>query len=287
MRTQRRILTALLSSVLAAVLLTACSDDETTVIVGHDGTPEMQVAAAVYAGALARTGVAVDTRDGGESQPRLLDAVASGDLGLFPAFTGSLLEELTPKPSAVTSEDVLADVNRSLPQQVSIGDPALVSNRWQVLARTDEIERRGVKDLADCGRFGRDDAALVVTTNPPVSVREAVAPCRTRAVTSVGSADELVAEVRTGGAFGLTTAIDLATVEDLADVQAIPSKGTPIAQDLVPVCDCGLRGTPQQKALPRGPGELPTADLAQMVREVRSGSSPRAAAGQWLATHSV
>ncbi|QRY63566.1 ABC transporter substrate-binding protein [Gordonia sp. PDNC005] len=287
MRTQRRILTALLSSVLAAVLLTACSDDETTVIVGHDGTPEMQVAAAVYAGALARTGVAVDTRDGGESQPRLLDAVASGDLGLFPAFTGSLLEELTPKPSAVTSEDVLADVNRSLPQQVSIGDPALVSNRWQVLARTDEIERRGVKDLADCGRFGRDDAALVVTTNPPVSVREAVAPCRTRAVTSVGSADELVAEVRTGGAFGLTTAIDLATVEDLADVQAIPSKGTPIAQDLVPVFASGLLGKSQLKALSRVAGELTTADLAQMVREVRSGSSPRAAAGQWLATHSV
>lgn len=287
MRTQRRILTALLSSVLAAVLLTACSDEETAFVVGHDGTPEMQVAAAVYAGALARTGVAVDSRDRGESQPRLLDAVASGDLGLFPAFTGSLLEELTPKPTAVTSEDVLADVNRSLPQQVSIGDPALVSNRWQVLARTDDIERGGVKDLADCGRFGREDAALVVTANPPVSVREAVAPCHTLAVASVGSADELVAKVRAGGAFGLTTAIDLATVEDLTDVQAIPSKGAPIAQDLVPVFASGLLGKPQLKALSRVAGELTTADLAQMVREVRGGSSPRAVAGQWLATHSV
>ncbi|WP_341257730.1 glycine betaine ABC transporter substrate-binding protein [Gordonia malaquae] len=222
-----------------------------------------------------------------ESEPRLLDAVASGDLGLFPAFTGSLLEELTPKPTAVTSEDVLADVNRSLPQQVSIGDPALVSNRWQVLARTDDIERRGVKDLADCGRFGREDAALVVTANPPVSVREAVAPCHTLAVASVGSADELVAKVRAGGAFGLTTAIDLATVEDLTDVQAIPSKGAPIAQDLVPVFASGLLGKPQLKALSRVAGELTTADLAQMVREVRGGSSPRAVAGQWLATHSV
>ncbi|MFC3244098.1 glycine betaine ABC transporter substrate-binding protein [Gordonia humi] len=283
---QRRITTALVAGVLAAVSLTACADDQRPLTVGHGDSPEMTTAAAVYAGALARTGMDVETLPHAESQKELLDRVASGGLGLFPAFTGDLLVQLTPAPTAISAEDVIADVNRSLPQQVAIGDPASVSDRWQVLAGQDLKERSGVETLADCGRFPADLPIVVVQT-PSTSVLDAIAGCHHGPVRSVPTVDELVTQVRTGRALGLATALDTASVTDLAGVQALKSDGPPIAQDLVPVFASGRFEKPQLKALSRVAGELTTADLAQLVREVRDGGSPRAVADQWLATHGV
>ncbi|WOC11134.1 glycine betaine ABC transporter substrate-binding protein [Gordonia sp. MP11Mi] len=282
---QQRITAAVAAAVIAAVSLTACgNDDDPALTVGHDGSAESRTAAAIYAGALAGTGLKVQRTDDSAPQDELLDRVASGDLGLYPSFTGDLLVQLTPAPTAVTADDVLADVNRSLPQNVSVGDPALVSDRWQILAPQKAIEGAGVESLADCGKFPTG-LPLVVTKAPPTSVLDAVAVCHHGPVKTVATADELVSAVRGGGVLGLTTALDAASVEDLTDVQTLKSDGAPIAQQLVPVYASGHLGKLQLKALSRVAGDLTTADLAQMVREVREGSDPRAVAGEWLSTH--
>ncbi|MCF8590248.1 glycine betaine ABC transporter substrate-binding protein [Gordonia liuliyuniae] len=282
---QQRITAVVAAAVIGAVSLTACGNDEDTALtVGHDGSAASRTAAAVYAGALARTGIDVRSTADSAAQPDLLEQVASGDLGLYPAFTGDLLVQLTPAPKAVAAEDVLADVNRSLPQNVSVGDPALVSDRWQILAPQKAIEGADVESLADCGKFPAG-LPLVATKTPPVSVLDAVAVCHHGPVKTVETADELVTTVRAGGVLGLTTALDAASVPDLTDVQTLKSDGAPIAQQLVPVYASGQLEKPQLKALSRVAGELTTADLAQMVREVREGSDPRVVAGQWLSTH--
>ncbi|WP_165943113.1 glycine betaine ABC transporter substrate-binding protein [Gordonia zhaorongruii] len=287
MRTQRRTLAALVAAVLAAVALTACGGaDDPVVRVGHDGTPEMRTAAAIYAGALARTGLKVHTLDAAPDGDQLIDDVASGDVGVYPAYTGDLLRQLTPAPKALTPEDVLADVNRSLPQQVSIGDPSLVSDRWQILAGQGLIEHSGIEDLAECGRFP-GGLPLLTTQAPPQEALGAAKACRYGAVEQVDSREELVQRVRDGHALGLITALDAASVPDLTDVQALPSKGAPIAQALVPVFRSGLMAKPQLKALSRVAGELTTADLAQLVREVREGGDPHVVAGRWLGTSGV
>lgn len=292
MGTQQRItarrFTAALTAVVAAVSLTACGggDDDDALTVGGDGSAQSRTAAAIYAGALSRTGMRVQTVADAIPKAELLDRVASGDLGLFPSFTGELLVQLTAAPKAVTAEDVVTDVNRSLPQNVSIGDPALVSDRWQILAPQNAIEASAVETLADCGRFPAGQP-LVVTRTPPSSVLDAVAVCHHGPVRTVASVDELVTQVRAGGVLGLTTALDAASVDDLTDVQTLSSDGAPIAQQLVPVYASGKMEKPQLKALSRVAGELTTADLAQLVREVRDGSDPRAVAAEWLSTHGV
>ncbi|GEE02088.1 putative lipoprotein LpqZ [Gordonia spumicola] len=283
MRTQRRLLAALLAAALAGVLLTACSDDASPLLVGHDGTPEMRTAAAIYAGALSRTGIDVETADEPTANP--IDAVASGDLGLFPAFTGDLLRRLTPNPTALTSDDVLADVNRSLPQQVSIGDPAAVSNRWQVVVRAEEITDGGPADLVDCDNRRADRTDIVSTRPLTKQVTDAFARCGIVAATVVPPA-EFIDRVR-AGALGLAPALDTASVVDLNGVRTVTSEGGPIAQDLVPVFASAALGKSQLKALSRVAGELTTTDLAQLVREVRGGASPSVVAGQWLSTHGV
>ncbi|MGO3326658.1 glycine betaine ABC transporter substrate-binding protein [Gordonia sp. (in: high G+C Gram-positive bacteria)] len=278
--------TAAVAAAVMAVSLTACSDDDPALTVGHDASVESRTAAAVYAGALARTGIAVQTNSDSASQGELLDQVASGELGLFPSFTGDLLVQLTPAPKALTAQDVLADVNRSLPQQVSIGDPSLVSDRWQVLAQQKAIEDAGAEKLADCGRLPAG-LPLLVTRDPGKSVLDAVAACHHGPVQTVATTDELVSRVRSGDALALTTALDSASVEDLTGVQTLQSEGAPIAQQLVPVFASGQMEKPQLKALSRVAGELTTADLAQMVREVRGGADPRTVARQWLSTNGV
>ncbi|MCF8570603.1 ABC transporter substrate-binding protein [Gordonia sp. HY002] len=281
-------ITAIVGAVVVAVSLAACGgDDDPVLTVGHDGSVESRTAAAVYAGALARTGLQVETVADSASQAELLDQVASGGLGLYPAFTGDLLVQLTPAPKAVTAPDVLADVNRSLPQQVSIGDPALVSDRWQILAQQTAIEASGAETLADCGRLQGEEKPLLVTRTPPPSVLGAVAVCEHGPVQTVATAEEAASRVRSGDALGLTTALDSASVDDLTGVQTLKSDGAPIAQQLVPVFASGPMAKPQLKALSRVAGELTTADLAQMMRKVRDGSDPRAVARQWLSTNGV
>lgn len=282
---QRRIMAAVAATVFT-VSLAACNEQDPALTVGDDGSVESRTAAAVYAGALARTGLKVQPTTEPAPQTELLDQVASGDLGLFPAYTGDLLGQLTPEPKALSADDVLADVNRSLPQQVSIGDPSLVSNRWQVLAGQQAIEISGVETLADCGKLSKGKP-FVVTRTPPQPVLKAVSVCHTTGVQQVATTTELMSKVRSDEALGLTTALDSASVEDLTDVQALQSDGAPIAQQLVPVFVSGRMEKPQLKALSRVAGELTTADLAQMMRKVRGGADPRAVAGQWLSTNGV
>ncbi|MCF8605733.1 ABC transporter substrate-binding protein [Gordonia sp. HY442] len=278
---------AAIAAAVVAVSLAACGgDDDPALTVGHDGSVESRTAAAVYASALARTGLHVQTVADSASQAELLDQVASGDLGLYPSFTGDLLVQLTPAPKAMTAPDVLADVNRSLPQQVSVGDPSLVSDRWQVLAQQTAIESAGAETLADCARLP-GEMPLLVTQTPPPSVLDAVAVCHHGPVQTVATAEEIASRVRSGDALGLTTALDSASVDDLTGVQTLKSDGAPIAQQLVPVFASGPMEKPQLKALSRVAGELTTADLAQMMRKVRDGADPRAVAGQWLSTNGV
>ena len=286
-RSPRRTVAVLLSGAVAAAVV-ACGGDGggPALTVAHDGTLEMRVAAAVYGGALARTGVRVTTHDAPDGESALLDGVASGEVGLFPAFTGDLLQRLTPNPSAITSDDVLAEVNRSLPQQVSVGDKSLVSDRWQVLAGQDLTASASVENLADCGRLPAG-LPLVVSGDPSPAVLAAAAPCQHGPVEKVRGAREVFDRVRDGRALGLIAALDAASVTDVPDVGSLKSDGAPIAQDLVPVFRSPLLEKPQLKALSRVAGELTTTDLAQMMREVRDGADPGAVAGRWLATHGV
>ncbi|MFT3714724.1 MAG: hypothetical protein QM774_01895 [Gordonia sp. (in: high G+C Gram-positive bacteria)] len=118
----------LLLAVLTALIavLAACGEasDTKELHVASSGTPQMKAAAALYAVALTRAGTPATT-DGAPTgdDARLLDAIAAGDIDLFPAFTGDVLTDLTPSPPALTGDELQAQVSRSLPQGVAIGDP--------------------------------------------------------------------------------------------------------------------------------------------------------------------
>ncbi|ALG86686.1 ABC transporter substrate-binding protein [Gordonia phthalatica] len=278
---------ALLATVgLAATLLTACGSDAADPFrVGSDGSATMRVAAAVYAGALQRTGVRIEVQPKPEGDRRLLDETAQGDLDLFPAFTGELLTTLTPKPEATSAADVEDAVNRALPQDVTIGDPAAVDNRRQLVLSQRLVDERHVTDLAGCGALP-PGMPLVTTGTLTDDDRTAFAACRVGPVTEGLTAAEVVRRVASGTQLGTLTGLEAATaLAGHDDVTAVRSADTgPRSQDLVPVFRAGRVGKSQMKALSRVAGELTTADLAAMAQKVDGGADPTAVANEWLST---
>ncbi len=284
--------------VVALIALTGCgSDDAEPLRIRSDGSTPMRVAAAVYAGALARTGVPVDVDDpAGGDRPggdparmrELVDATARGEVDLFPALSGTLLSTLVPRPTETASADVEVAVNRALPQDVTIGDPAAVSDRPRMIAAQSLLEAHDVSALADCGSL---PAGLPVVTTGVLTpeLRHAFGGCRFGAVVERVAAAEVVRRAATGEALGVLTGFEAAAdVSERSDVVVLRADGDgPIAQDLVPVYRSARIGKSQTKALSRVAGELTTADLMELVARVDRGADPRAVADEWRSTRGV
>lgn len=285
----RRCAAVLAAAALTATLLTACgSDDVEPFRVGSDGSATMRVAAAIYAGALAGTGVRVETVRGDDGDRRLLDDTAQGDLDLFPAFTGDLLVTLTSKPEAVSAGDVEDAVNRALPQAVTIGDPAAVSNRRQLVVTQKLVDAHRVTDLAGCGALPAG-MPLVTTGTLTTDERAAFAVCRVGPITERLTPTQVVDRVAAGPVLGALTGLEAASAltghDDLIGLRSETSG--PRAQDLVPVFRAGRVGKSQMKALSRVAGELTTAELADLTKKVEAGADPVAVADEWLSTSGV
>lgn len=92
------------------------------VTVGAGASPDSRVLAEIYAGVLRGTGSPVRTEPGlaGGEDLTELDA---GTVDLVPEYTGELLLRLQPGASAITSDEVYEELNRSLPQGLSVSDP--------------------------------------------------------------------------------------------------------------------------------------------------------------------
>lgn len=282
----RRLTSSLLVAAAAVTLLTACGSDEPAPFsVGSDGTAAMRVAAELYAGSIARTGVRVEVRDDSRGDRRLLDDAAQGDLDLFPAFTGDLLVTLTPAPTASSTEDVEQAVSRALPQGVVIGDPAAVSNRRQVVLSRSLMDTAGVTDLADCGALP-PGMPLATTGKLSADDRAAFGRCRFGAVEEGLTPAEVVARVSTGRQLGALTGLEAASALSGNDaVTGLRSaESGPMAQDLVPVYRSAQVGKSQMKALSRVAGDLTTTDLAEMAAKVEKGADPAVVAREWLVT---
>ncbi|GAA4477483.1 hypothetical protein GCM10023094_19830 [Rhodococcus olei] len=114
----------------AAAAVAGCAPSSTltadpapaAVTVGAGASPDSRVLAEIYAGVLRGAGSPVRTEPGlagGED----LTALDAGTVTLVPEYTGELLLRLQPGASAITSDEVYEELNRSLPQGLSVSDP--------------------------------------------------------------------------------------------------------------------------------------------------------------------
>ncbi len=289
---------AAMTVLLLGLGLTACTSSGTppprTLVVGAQSTPAMTVLARIYATVLRNTGANVSADLTTGTYPQLLDAMGGGRLDLFPAGSGALLADLAPQQNSTSSEDVYNDLNRSLPQGVSVGDPTTVAAAPQIFVASSLAERSGATDLASCARL--PEGLPVVTASAPdpgVVAAFSTAGCRLGPTEILGSTTAVVDRVASGSALGILSPLDVdggdagAAATSLQALTVATTTTGPRAQDLVPVYRTAALSRDQVKAINKVAGELTTADLAAMAGKARSGANPSDLAATWLAEHGL
>ncbi|MDL9937061.1 glycine betaine ABC transporter substrate-binding protein [Gordonia sp. ABSL1-1] len=303
---------AILTVVVAVALgLAGCAQPSSAptdpIRIGSADTAALRVMAEIYAGALRNSGSEVAGEMTTGDDARLLDEMDHAELDLFPAFTGGLLSELTPayathgvtgQPRIGSADEVYDDVNRSLPQGVSVGDPTPVSAAPQIFVATRLAEQSGVGSLGDCSRLPTDLPVLAITDPSPETLRAFVtAGCRLGPVRVVGDVVELLNGLAEGRAIGVLSPLAVAGLGEEADgVQAlkapletgpVPPIVGPRPQILVPVFRTAALSREDVKTVNKVAGEITTADLAAMARQVDAGKNPREVAITWLGDHGL
>lgn len=310
------LLVAALAAVVAGCSASTFSDDRPLVL-GAADNPTMRVMAAVYAGALRNAGSAVagDVRIGDDQV--LLDEMDLAAVDLFPAFSGQLLAQLAPQLTPIAADDVYADLNKSLPQGVSVGDPTMVSAQPHIFVATRTADASRIADLADCTRLPAGLPVVVIGEPDAATLSAATAAgCRFGPIQTASTTNEVISRVAAGTAVGILTPLDVAgddaggaagkiralksAAPESAETSAPQSSSAPDAsaaptttvvgtraQDLLPVYrDAALSGD-EVKTVNKVAGELTTADLASLTRRAIAGEKPADVASGWLAEHAL
>ncbi|OZE79020.1 ABC transporter substrate-binding protein [Rhodococcus sp. 15-649-2-2] len=281
-----------------AGLLGGCSTAESAdpagepIVVGSGSSDISRLLAQIYAGGLRSTGVDVEVKDGLGDRADYLAALDRGEVSMVPDLTGDLLHTFDTLAGATEAEDVFTELNRSLPAGLSVGDYATAEDRLAIAVAPDSASDDG-ETVAEFLR--REDVTVGTVEGEvhPMDVRTEgvgspsftgagfsefmVYPDAEFAVDDLNSGAVDALAIRTAS-FG-PLAKDLTTLPD--DEHVYP------AQNVVPLYRNGVLSESALRSFSVVAGELTTADLADMIGEVRSGVASGDVAGRWLGEHNL
>ncbi|OZC93661.1 ABC transporter substrate-binding protein [Rhodococcus sp. 06-412-2C] len=281
-----------------AGLLGGCSTADSAepagepIVVGSGSSDISQLLAQLYAGGLRSTGVDVEVKDGLGDRADYLAALDRGEVSMVPDLTGDLLRTFDTLAGATEAEDVFTELNRSLPAGLSVGDYATAEDRLAIAVAPDSASDDG-ETVAEFLR--REDVTVGTVEGEvhPMDVRTEgvgspsftgagfsefmVYPDAQFAVDDLNSGAVDALAIRTAS-FG-PLAKDLTTLPD--DEHVYP------AQNVVPLYRNGVLSESALRSFSVVAGELTTADLADMIGEVRSGVASGDVAGRWLGEHNL
>ena len=122
-----------------------------TIVVGSQAYYSNEIIAEIYAQALENAGFEVERRFQIGQRDAYLPALESGEVDLFPEYTGNLLQFYDPETTATTSEDVYAALQGALPEGLVVLDqsPATDQDSYNVTAEfAAEYGLSSLEDLA-------------------------------------------------------------------------------------------------------------------------------------------
>ena len=222
---------------------------------GASAEPESAVMAQIYADALRHAGAAVSHQTSIGDDSTLLGAMDRADVDLFPAYTGTMLAKLAPEMAPQTADDTYNDLNRALPQGVSVGDPTPVNATPEVFVGSALASSTGIEDLTGCSRLPSGLPLLVIAeptgqTEPTeATLRELTAAhCALGPVQRVPEVKTALARVASGSALGLfsSLAVSTALADGPADkIQALSTPEPPAAESSTTASRAPQSGTPQ------------------------------------------
>lgn len=267
----------------------AVEQPSSTIVVGSSDTVHSELLAQIYAGALRSTGAAVRTQldagDNGES----LAALDRGDVDVVPELMGELLDAFDSTSEATEADDVFTDLNKSLPQGLSVSDYATAED-GVALVIADVNPFSGAETITDIASSCSQATVSVTSANAEAlnRVRDRYG-CSFASVRIEADEEAVVEAVQTGSeavsAGVIRTASSGPKAKDLTALD--DDEGAFRAQNVVPLFRDGVLNENEIKAFGVVAGELTTADLADMIGEVREGARSDEVAARWLGEHNL
>ncbi|MCZ4079522.1 ABC transporter substrate-binding protein [Rhodococcus sp. H36-A4] len=271
----------------------AAEQPSSTIVVGSSDTVQSELLAQIYAGALRSSGADVRAQlDAGNSGDSLA-ALDRGDVDVVPELIGELLDTFDSTSEATEADDVFADLNKSLPQGLSVSDYATAED-GVALVIADASPFPGAETITDIA--SRCSQATVSVTAVNVEALNRVRDlygCSFASVRIEADEEAVVEAVEAGAVKGsesvavgvIRTASSGPKAKDLTALD--DDEGAFRPQNVVPLFRDGVLNENEIKAFGVVAGELTTADLADMIGEVRGGARSDEVAARWLGEHNL
>ncbi|MGV9193289.1 ABC transporter substrate-binding protein [Microbacterium sp. MC2] len=131
---------------------TPADSDGTTIVVGSQAYYSNEIIAEIYAQALEGAGFDVERSFNIGQRDAYLPSVESGEITLFPEYSGNLLQFFDPDTEARSADDVYAALADALPEGLTVLDQASATDQDSYTvtrAFAEEYDLTTIADLAD------------------------------------------------------------------------------------------------------------------------------------------
>jgi osmoprotectant transport system substrate-binding protein len=125
------------------------SSSSDTIVIGSQAYYSNEIIAEIYAQALENAGVTVERQFNIGQRDAYLPELESGDVDLFPEYTGNLLQYYDAEATATTSDDVYAALADALPDGLEVLDQSSATDQDSYNVTSDFAEANDLESLAD------------------------------------------------------------------------------------------------------------------------------------------
>ena len=165
--TRTRLLAVAAAAVTAAVALAGCSSGNPlstssspassggasdTIVVGSQSYPSTEIIAEVYAQALEAKGLKVTRKFDIGQRNAYMPAIKSGEVQLFPEYTGNLLQYFDPKATETDPQGVYNALRAALPSSLTVLDMATAADQDSYTVTKAFADKWHLKTIADLAK---------------------------------------------------------------------------------------------------------------------------------------
>jgi len=120
-----------------------------TIVIGSQAYYSNEIIAEIYAQALENAGFEVERNFQIGQRDAYLPALESGEVDLFPEYTGNLLQFYDPETTATTSDDVYAALQEALPEGLTVLEQSSATDQDSYNVTAAFADEFGLSSLAD------------------------------------------------------------------------------------------------------------------------------------------
>ncbi|MDE0545818.1 ABC transporter substrate-binding protein [Microbacterium sp. C7(2022)] len=140
-----------------------------TIVVGSQAYYSNEIIAEIYAQALENAGFDVERQFQIGQRDAYMPSIESGDITLFPEYTGNLLQYFDPETDARSAEDVNAALADALPDGITVLDVSSASDQDSYTVTAEFAEANSLTTIADLANVSEE---LVLGGPPELEARE-------------------------------------------------------------------------------------------------------------------